>query len=371
MARLGFLTCWILACGSTPPIEGEEPGWGEVSFDLSLPRPAGPLSSIGLVRAKDGVITHHPEALPYELNTALFSDFAIKSRAIYLPPGTSMTYDAEEVFELPVGTILAKTFSFAPDLRAPDVGLRPVETRLLVRYPDGWRAFPFVWRADGADADYVPRGDVQTIELIDPHGEPRVAQYLVPQRNQCTNCHERATSGVVEFAPIGVRARHLNREGLDGENQLERWARRGALVGLPAIEEIPSAHRSSSVPPSQLDDRTLERAARDYLDINCAHCHSARAVQGKTSQLFLDHANTDRFRLGVCKEPGSAGPGSGGLRFDIVPGEPSRSILWHRVQTEEVGQMMPLVGRSLRDDVAVELIGAWISRMERRECDAR
>ena len=112
----------------------------------------------------------------------------------------------------------------------------------------------------------------------------------------------------------------------------------------------------------------LEAAARDYLDINCSHCHNPRGVQGVTSQLFLDRATTDTFHLGYCKRPGSAGAGTGGLTYDIVPGSAATSILVFRVETEEVGAMMPLLGRSLRHSRGAELLRAWIDAMPAVDC---
>jgi uncharacterized repeat protein (TIGR03806 family) len=346
--------------GGEPPDAGPLP-WPSVRYDLGDPRPPALLSAIGLVRVREGVLEHHPDALPYQLNTALFSDFADKSRSLWLPPGAAMTYAPLEVFDLPIGTIISKTFSFA--------GV-PIETRLLVRYADAWRAFPFVWRSDLSDAEYRPRGGVVTIELIDPLGAPRTANYLIPQRNQCASCHERidVTTGTVAITPIGPKAHHLHRDA-----QLESWAAAGKLSGLPAPGSIPRAFDfqtlASTAAPAMLDDLTLNAAARDYLDINCAHCHDPRAVQGVTSQLFLNRESTDQLRLGICKEPGSAGAGTGGLRYDLVPGSPGESILLYRMETEVAGEMMPLLGRSLRDDVGVALVREWIRRMPSMRCD--
>src|SRR5690606_21602798 len=110
-----------------------------------------------------------------------------------------------------------------------------------------------------------------------------------------------------------------------------------------------------------LSGEALNHAARDYLDVNCAHCHRPEGAQGVTSQLFLNVENTSAFNLGVCKRPGSAGAGGGGLTFDIVPGDPDASILAFRLQTEDPGAMMPLLGRSLAHDQGVDLIRAWIA----------
>ena len=97
--------------------------------------------------------------------------------------------------------------------------------------------------------------------------------------------------------------------------------------------------------------------------MNCAHCHNPNGVQGISSQLFLNHDNTDLFHLGQCKQPGSAGAGTGGFNYDIVPQYSGISILHFRMQTTEPGAIMPLVGRSLEHKRGVELITAWIDAM--------
>jgi hypothetical protein len=89
-----------------------------------------------------------------------------------------------------------------------------------------------------------------------------------------------------------------------------------------------------------------------------------------TSQLFLEHDASDAFHLGVCKRPGSAGTGNGGLVFDIVPGDPDNSILYFRTDTTKVGAMMPLLGRSLTHGRGAELVRAWIAAMPADDCSA-
>ena len=338
-------------------VDATEPPLEPVAIDLDA-APPEQLSAFHFFRIRNGELEYNEGVHPYELNTALFSDYAAKARAIYVPPGTKIQYRENEAFELPVGSAIIKSFIFD----------RILETRLLIRHADGWRPYPYVWREDGSDADYTVRGRTVEIPLIDPLGRPRTAQYLIPQRNQCFECHElQDPSGERVTVIIGPKARHLNRDG-----QLERFAALGLLEGLPAdTSTIGRAFDFDSLyttGTTALDAITIEKAARDYLDINCAHCHNPGATQGVTSQLFLNWDNTDQFRLGVCKEPGSAGSGSGGLRFDIVPGAPRSSILWYRMQSETVGELMPLIGRSLRDDLAVGLVYGWIANMPPDDC---
>jgi uncharacterized repeat protein (TIGR03806 family) len=346
------------------PIDAGEPA---VQVVITATRPPALLSEYHFFRWHDGRIEHNDRVIPYDLNTALFSDHALKDRAIYIPPNTKIRFHASDAFEFPAGSAIIKSFLFPADQRKPEENLRLVETRVLVRYEDGWRAFPYLWRSDGSDADYRPGGHVEAINFIDEEGVPRTSQYLVPQRNQCRECHELADPmGRKYLTIIGVKARHINRE-----NQLERLAELDYLEGLPAtgVERAFDIRTLAETSTIAMTDAELDKAARDYLDINCAHCHNPSAVQGVTSQLFLNYDNTDLFRLGICKEPGSAGTGTGGFRYNIVPGAPGQSIMVYRIETEIVGDMMPLIGRSLRDRRGTPLVRGFIERMVPESCD--
>jgi uncharacterized repeat protein (TIGR03806 family) len=348
--------------------------WGEVVVDINLPRPPALLSEYRLVRLENGVLRYNDRVVPYELAAPLFSDYAIKERAIWVPPGTQVNYQDLEAFDFPIGSAIIKSFSFAPDLRQPEVGRRVIETRVLVKYADGWQALPYLWRPDGSDADYHVRGHVEMVDFIDPFGAPRRATYLVPQKNQCTSCHELSDGQGGTFTTIiGPKARYLNRLELGPGapiNQLERWVGLGILAGLPTLDQVPTAAALTTYGSTVgWTAPELERAARDYLDINCAHCHNPQALQGVTSQLYLNVDNTDEFRLGYCKEPGSAGSGAGGRRYDIVPGHPDDSIVTYRIESERAGEMMPLLGRSLADTFGTRVVRGWIQSLPSRNCD--
>jgi uncharacterized repeat protein (TIGR03806 family) len=350
---------------------------GPVQVDVEA-RPPELLSSMRLFEwSPEGGFVYNDRVVPYEMTTPLFSDYALKERAIYLPEGTAATYDDDGVFAFPVGTVITKTFYFPADLRSPDQDQRLIETRVLLLTSGGWESWPYIWDDDQQDARLAPSGQTRTVSFIDAEGAEQTANYLIPQRNQCRTCHERAVGpgGETVQTPIGVRARYLNRAHHYGDagtrNQLEYLTELGMLQGMPAMNDLPSAfdfHRVEREGVASLTPAEVDAAARDYLDINCAHCHDPAGVQGVTSQLFLNHDNTDLFRLGVCKRPGSAGEGTFGLAHDIVPGHPDLSILYRRVETTRVGAMMPLLGRSLRHDPASELILEWIRAMPPAEC---
>ncbi len=374
-----ILASAVLAFSACAEPEGGVDLSRPVHVDLEAPPPSRLSTYNFFAWDPEAGFAFNDRVVPYDMNTALFTDYALKQRAIYVPEGAAAVFDSEDAFDFPVGTVLIKSFYFPADLRAPEADLTLVETRLLVRHTDGWQAWPYVWDADQRDARLAVSGEVRAISFIDRDGAPRVASYLVPQRNQCQSCHEIVNDvGEVVITPIGPKARHLHRDydyGGDAgvENQLAHLASLGMLVGLPPLDTIVPAYDFGPIEalgPSAIPAADVEKAARDYLDINCGHCHNPRGVQGVTSQLYLDHATTDTFHLGYCKRPGSAGAGTGGLTFDIVPGDADASILVFRIETEDVGAMMPLLGRSLRHTRGVELVRAWIDAMPAVDCTA-
>ena len=365
----------------TPVVDTGSPGDGE-PFDGPVHIPHGviapaQLSEVRLVTWTDTGLVYNEGVFPYKLINPLFSDYTLKDRAFWIPEGSTIGWTQAGPLEFPVGTIVSKTFLTAPDLRDPTVDLRPIETRLMVREESGWVAWPYVWAEDGSGATLDVTGEVLPISFIDPEGETRSANYLVPQKNQCVECHEhRDAEGERLLTLIGPQGRQLNRDvdTPDGvQNQLERWASQGLVSGMPdggAFDTAASTEEFIGTDLSGHGPEAIDRVAREYLDMNCAHCHNEEAVEGQSSQLWLNHDNTDAFHLGICKQPGSAGEGTNGLLYDVVPGAPDESILYFRTFTEDVGAMMPQIGRSLAHSGAQSLIARWIEGLDPAHCSA-
>jgi len=295
---------------------------------------------------------------PYTLNTPLFSDYAEKTRYLYLPPGTKARYRAVGALDLPVGATLVKTFAYPADFRQPDHNVRFLETRLLIHRKSGWVALAYVWNADQTHAVLKRAGARIVVAFTDVHGQSRQVDYAVPNANQCKECHSLSR----QIAPIGVKARNLNGPfayAAGTENQLAHWTRTGILDGAPAPANAPrTAVWNDAAEP-------LEARARAYLDGNCAHCHNARGM-ASNSGLFLDLEETRPSAIGVGKRPVAAGRGSGNLEVAIAPGHPEASILVLRMASTEPGVMMPELGRSLVHDEGLALVRDYIAKMERR-----
>lgn len=301
--------------------------------------------------------TPNDSVLPYDLNTPLFSDYALKFRFFYMPSGTPADYDADTVFAFPVGTVLVKTFAYPADMRAPDEALRLLETRLLIHKETGWVALPYVWNDEMSEAVLKKAGARIPVSWVHTDGRVRETRYRVPNVNQCKGCHATGKN----LTPIGPKARNLNKAfAYSGgrENQLTRWTETGYLRGAPEPAKAPRMPRWDDPSSGSLDAR-----ARAYLDVNCAHCHGIQGA-ADTSGLFLDVTEAVPIRYGVYKRPVAAGRGSGGYDFDIAPGKPDESILTFRMIALDPGIMMPEMGRTLAHDEAVALIREWIDKME-------
>jgi uncharacterized repeat protein (TIGR03806 family) len=325
-----------------------------VAFDPTAPF-CDLLSSYGMFRGAPAAQVPNDGVVPYDLNTPLFSDYALKHRFVWLPPGTRATYSAQDSFAFPVGAVLIKTFAYPIDARDSSRGQRLIETRLLVHRAGGWDPVTYVWNGAQTDATRRLIGADVPVSWIQADGSERSIVFHVPNANECKECHEEH-DGLV--GPLGPKARNLNKPYAyaDGSaNQLAHWTALGILDGAPDPGDAPRA--------AVFDDSgsgTIEQRARTYLDVNCGHCHNPSGF-ARTSGLFLDIAESEGVHLGICKGPIAAGQGTGGRKVDIAPGDPDASILTYRMESTAPGVAMPELGRQTVHVEAVALIREWIA----------
>lgn len=294
--------------------------------------------------------------IPYDINSALFSNYAEKLRFIKLPEGSKANYKSGEVLDLPQGTVIIKNFYYENDFRQQGKGRRILETRLLVKEEDGWNAYPYVWNDEQTEAFYDVAGDIKKVSYINRNGKRINIDYIIPNKNQCKGCHIRNN----KMQPIGPTAMQLNRdhEYVSGkQNQLIYWQQHGLLDGLPSLNAVGKF--------AVIDDRSqsVDNRARAYLDVNCGTCHHPQGP-ANSSGLFLHYEQDPTVELGIMKSPVAAGRGAGKNSFDIVPGKPHKSILSFRMQTNDPGIAMPELGREQVHKEGVKLVKEWIKKME-------
>lgn len=339
--------------------------------------PPALLSDWGLMFADGSSLKLNDGVMPYELNSPLFSDYALKLRTVWKPRDTIAVYNDDGELDFPVGTVISKTFHYEKlkerdgllyvhqkegeatlqnngslDLHAYVL----IETRLLVKYTDGWRAFPYVWNSSQDEATLEIAGDQRDIVLVQGDTNERIT-YVVPDANQCAGCHV-TDHTAKELRPIGPKGWQLNRDFSwwgNSESQLVNWAAIGMLGGYDGTAP-------EGVRWSEPGDASLEHRARAYLDANCAHCHNPSGA-ADTSALHLNiDAPLDRL-YGICKTPVAVGRGSGDRPYDIYPGRPQDSILVFRMQHSDPAIAMPELGRSAVHAEGVQVISDWIAAM--------
>jgi uncharacterized repeat protein (TIGR03806 family) len=354
-AACGLLLFSLVAgCGSrTPPAV---PTPVEAAGTAEGDEPPQVLSAYGFFRGNGSTQEPADGVVPYDVNTPLFSDYALKYRFVRLPAGAKAHYRDPEAFDFPVGTTLIKTFAFARDERDPSRGRQLIETRLLVHKPEGWVGLPYVWNDEQTEATLRIAGVSCDVHRVTADGKEFTQRYSVPNMNQCMGCHE--NNKVMK--PIGPTARGLNRkfDYADGpDNQLAHWEKAGILEGCPGPERAPRMAVWKDPSTGSVDVR-----ARAWLEANCAHCHNPEGP-ARTSGLDLRYVQTDWAKSGVWKTPVAAGRGSGKFFYDIVPGQPDKSILIYRIESMEPGIMMPELGRRQVDRPGVALVREWIASM--------
>jgi uncharacterized repeat protein (TIGR03806 family) len=342
-------------------VAGDGPLYTLDRVTASIPDPPPLLSQLG---AFSSLATLDPASffVPYDLNEPFWSDGARKSRWIALPndgvrdtPAEQVAYAPTSDWSFPSGTVVMKHFELPVDEAAPSQTTR-LETRFLVRGEDArWYGVTYRWLPDQSDAELLTTGATAdyTVELAG--GGTRVQSWLFPSRTQCLSCHNAGTSG-----SLGLRTHQLNGNVTypstgRTDNQLATWSHLGMLSPAPAAPAWLLRARAHDDPTASLEDR-----ARSWLDANCSSCHRP----GTANQALFD----SRFTTPLS----SQGLVYGGVINDlgipsaslVTPGSPPLSILWHRAASAGTPFAMPPLAKSLVDERGVELLGAWVQRLD-------
>ncbi|MBY8961683.1 hypothetical protein KJK34_02840 [Flavobacterium sp. D11R37] len=299
------------------------------------------------------------KVLPYELNSALFTDYAHKKRFVWMPAGSKATYTADgELLNFPSGTALIKNFYY--DNVQPGNTTRIIETRLMIKKGSEWIFADYVWNDEQTEAFLDLDGSFTDVSWNE-NGSPKSAGYRIPSETECLTCHKinnsNGNSGPLAI-PIGTKPQNLNRmyAYADGNaNQLSRWIQEGYLKdNLPGNITSTVNWQDASQP--------LELRVRSYIDINCAHCHSEGAHCDYMPMRFAFSETTNPENLGVCVEPFEFINPS--ISHIVAKGNPARSALYYRLNSVDESYRMPMLGRTIKHDEGIQLIQEWINSLE-------
>lgn len=291
------------------------------------------------------------KVLPYDLNSALFTDYAHKKRFVWMPEGTQATYIGDgENLNFPTGAVLIKNFYY--DNVQPGNVTKIIETRLMIKKATGWIFANYIWNDEQTEAFLNMNSDTKPITWVQG-GETMSVNYTIPAESHCLRCH--SVNDVP--TPIGTRPQNLFKEyaySTGTKNQLVHWKNEGYLNSVPA----------SVVSTVNWEDTTkpLGLRARSYLDINCAHCHREGGDCDKIPLYFAFDKTENPANTGVCVEPYDFVTGT--QRYIIEAQDATKSLLWFRMETNIKAEMMPPIGRSVTHQEVFPLLEEWIDSME-------
>ena len=292
-----------------------------------------------------------PDLIPYEVNSALWTDGAFKPRYMVVPSTERITIREDDSWGFPDGSVLIKVFGFEFEKGDPQ-SRRAVETRFMVRREGSWEYATYEWNDEGTEGALLE--ERKTVELtID--GE--ALEYLFPEYDDCVTCHGAAIDDV-----LGPKTGQLNRDrqyDLVVANQLVAMAEID-LFALGDDEEFdPDAEPRMANP--KMGEGTLEARARAYLDANCAHCHRPDGYASTG-----DHGLDLRYEVSL-DETGLCDPMRYFTQWEglprVAPGDPDGSGIVQRFVVEGVLRM-PSTGTSVVDPFGLALLRDWIARRE-------
>jgi hypothetical protein len=365
--------------------------------DIRCPYPK--LSQTGCVDATNP-LKLADVVIPYEVNSPLWSDGAVKTRGMRIPAGEKIHVkdcvanpneccvldpttlssclppydDGKWVF--PVGTVMVKNFMFPDTSQAS--GYKFFETRLFIHVsdqtgPDGgvqssnWIGYGYQWNDAQTEAtvtsDYVYDAEsMATFQTTDADGGTQSTVWHYPSRAECLQCHSATTpTGGYTLGPETIQ---MNRVVAgDTMNQIDKLAAMD-LFDVPP----PKPYLAALVAPypgqagSPPAGASLDVRARSYLHANCSFCHRP---DGTFTSMDLRFA-TPLAATGTCGAmPAKGDQGVPGALI-LTPGQSASSVMWLRMTapatttpTDDTGRMPPIASFVV-DTQATTLISDWI-----------
>jgi uncharacterized repeat protein (TIGR03806 family) len=276
--------------------------------------------------------------IPYAVNAPLWSDGAEKERFLALPDGKTITVRPDGDFDIPIGSVLAKTFM---------LGGKRIETRLFIRHDDGdWAGYSYEWNDAETDAVLLPARKTRQVGDV---------SWTFPSRNDCTRCHSRGAGHTLGLELAQLNGDTVYKSTARISNQLRTLDHIGlfsAPLGKPPAElpALPSPHQ-----PGPIDAR-----ARAYLHANCSICHRPEGNGGRAG---MDFRFTTSF---LDTKSCNVAPVIDDLGFPdakiIMPGKPERSIVSLRTHATSAKRMPPLATNKV-DEQGVRLLDDWIKSL--------
>ncbi len=327
--------------GDAGPDAGGSTGDAGCPTDGAIP---DDLSCTGLY-ADWATKTIAPEAVAYTPGLVFWSDGAVKTRWISLPPGGVIDTTDMDNWVFPVGTKIWKQFA---------LGGQIVETRLIWKTSSsGWTYLDYLWSADGSSAKRFDDGETNV----------NGTTYEIPSTSVCQQCHGGRADAVLGIDLLGT--------GVTGATGV-------TIAGLADGGRLSQAPLSTTIAIPE-DSTKKAAAALGWLHVNCgSSCHNTNGRAAAThlymkllaAQLQAADggpvavSGLDTYTTAV-NVPAMGMPN--GMSYDrIVPGDAAHSLIPLRALSRDVDSgflpMPPLVSH-IPDTDGEAPVSAWINAL--------
>jgi hypothetical protein len=285
-----------------------------------------------------------PDMHPFAPGVVLWSDSALKSRWVYLPPGQTIDTSNMNEWTFPVGTKFFKEFRIpVGDASTP---IR-IETRLLWKQGAGnWYKTTYRWSDDG---------ETSAQELTTGQLNANGNGYEVPTQLECNTCHQGRVDKI-----LGFEALALSLPSATGFTM-------GALADGGLLTHLPDA--SLSIPGD-----AVESAALGWMHMNCGvACHNQGSglAHGTGFYMRLDVAElgsvaaTDTYTSGWNKLATGFTIPDASATYLLHACDLAESAAYYRDShrddmTPGTSVQMPPIDSHIVDDAGLSAVAAWI-----------
>jgi uncharacterized repeat protein (TIGR03806 family) len=308
-----------------------------------------------------------PGFIPYEVNSPLWSDGAIKRRWICVPgDGTSanpardrVVFNEDHSWTFPPGTCFVKHFELPLDDRDKTKTKR-LETRIIMRdEAAGIYGVTYKWNDQGTEALLLEEGMEERHDILCADGATRNQTWSYPSGVDCLTCHTEEAGFV-----LGVNTRQLNswahypETNRDG-HQLRTWNSIGLLTR--SQQEVETLDPTSYFGlPSLVDpydhSENIDNRMASYFDTNCAHCHRPFMMRTALDLRWgIDDTNRHLF------DEHALNPMTRQTTLLVNTEDPQSSEMLKRIAAKESSFRMPPLSTSVPDQEAIALVEQWIA----------
>ncbi len=282
-------------------------------------------------------------AVPIEVNAALWSDGASKTRFAILRGREKASVQPNGQWKYPLGMTLIKNFFF--DVVGPDgkTSKKIVETRFLIKKTSGFKGYSYKWNDEQTEAQLLSDRSSKNL-TIKLDSQARTLNYLFPSSADCASCHSSQTEG-----PLALTTMQTFGGKAPGNEQWRSFVKQGLLSSLPRgnFESLPGYG-------SGIADH-----AKSYLHVHCGSCHNTSGGPGRGEFSFDFPKQTPNQELCNLKSTfrGQSQP-------LIDPNRTKSSVLFQRLQSKTQGERMPQLATSLNSSSHLNAIEKWIGSID-------